>query len=373
MAVVTEIHAVRKESQSTQGSLEMARLKRLAPVPFGWYYIALHAECKRNLVKSAADVNMFLEVARATLRKKGAELHAIYVAKNEVHLAIRSGGAPVSEITRNLCHEYARRFNREHHESGGLFRSHAHVLLIQQGRWLVPLVHFIHWIPRLRPLQSGHSDCSWNSDAAYRGHARRRGLVTHSVLRILSGGVRRREVQEQAYRECFDEAPNPENVWLFAHGSPEDRRMLGDEEFREATRNFTHQEPPRREPAAASSDAVRHAIINLVQRFCSMCDKELPVRQARRWKRTVTLEQLCSRSRKRPLPMIRAVAASYIINRKLGTRAKAASFFGCRPETLSAHRRRHYVTLFRECFGSAAVMEFCSELKIQSDHPFGGV
>jgi hypothetical protein len=347
----------------------MPRPKRLSPIQHGSYYIALHAERGRGLVTSATDTRMFLEVMRVTLHKKGAELHGGYVAKNEVHLAIRSGGAPVSAITRSLCHEYARRFNREHRESGRLFRSHAHILLIQPRRWLVPLVHFIHWIPRLRPLQSGDGEYSWNSDAAYRGHARRRGLITHAVFHILAGSTRRREVQEQAYRERFDKPPDPEHVWLFAHGSPEDSRMLGDKEFKEEIWSTTHQQPRPREHVAAHSDAVRDAVLDLVQQFAELCDKELPARQARLWKRTVTLDQLCSHSRKRPLPMIRAVSASYIINRKIATRAQTASFFGCRPETLSAHRRRHYVTLFRECFGSAPVMEFCSELNKQPDRP----
>lgn len=347
----------------------MPRLERLSPIPYGWYYIALHPEHGRSLLTSTSDLDLFLEVLRLTLYKKGAHLHAGYVAKNEVHLSIRSGEAPVSAITRTLCHEYARRFNREHLESGGLFRSHAHIVLIQQRLWLVPLVHFIHWIPRLRPSQPADSEFSWNSDAVYRGHARRRGLITHAVLRILSGGARRREVQEHAYRERFDKAPDPEHVWLFAHGSPEDPRMLGDKEFREEIWSATHQQPPRRERVAAHRNAVRDAVLDVVQRFDAMCDKELPARQARAWKRTVTLEQLCSHSRKRPLPMIRAVSASYIINRKIATRAQTASFFGCRPETLSAHRRRHYVAQFREYFGSAPVMAFCSQLNKQPDRP----
>jgi hypothetical protein len=346
----------------------MPRLKRLSPIPYGSYYIALHSERGRNLVTSAADIKMFLEVMRVTLRKNGAELHAGYVAKNEVHLAIRCGSVPVSAITRSLCHEYARRFNLAHLENGGLFRSHAHILLIQQRRWLVPLVHFIHWIPKLRPLPPGDSEYSWNSDTSYRGHARQRGLTTHAVFHILSGSTRRRDVREQAYRERFDKAPDPEHVWLFAHGSPEDRRMLGDKEFREETWSTAGQQPPRAEGAEPRSNAVRGAVLDVLRRFAAMCDTELPARQARAWKRTVTLDQLCSHSRKRPLPMIRAVSASYAIKRRIASRAQTASFFGCRPETLSAHRRRHYVTLFRECFGSAAVMLFCTELNRQPDH-----
>src|SRR5579859_6540204 len=333
--------------------MRMPRLKRLPPIPYGSYYIALRAEHGRRLITGAADIRMFLEVMRVTLHKKGAELHGGYVAKSEVHLAIRSGVAPVSAIVRNLCHEYARRFNRAHGESGGLFRSHAHILLI----------------PKLRPPQSGEAEHSWNSDAVYRGHLRQRGLITHAVFRILSGGARRRELQQHTYRERFDKAPDPEHVWLFAHGSPEDPRMLGDREFREEQWNATRQQPPRRERVAAHGNAVRDAVLDVVRQFDAMCDKELIARQARAWKRTVTLDHLCSHSRKRPLPMIRAVCASYIVSRKIATRAQTAGFFGCRPETLSAHRRQHYVTLFREYFGSAAVMAFCSELNKKSERP----
>jgi hypothetical protein len=145
--------------------------------------------------------------------------------------------------------------------------------------------------------------------------------------------------------------------------------MLGDKEFREEIWSTTHQQPPRRESVAAHGNAVRDAVLDVMRQFAEMCDKYLPARQARLWKRTVTLEQLCSHSRKRPLPMIRAVSASYLINRRIATRAQTASFFGCRPETLSAHRRRRYVTLFRECFGSAPVMVFSSELNKQLDRP----
>jgi REP element-mobilizing transposase RayT len=338
----------------------MPRLMRLPSISFGYYYISLRADSGRSLFTNSADLRMFLELLRVTIQKKGAQLHAGCVMRNEVHLAIRSGVADVSTITRSLCHEYARRFNRAHQESGALFRSRAHVLLIQLGLWLVPLAHFIHWIPRLRPLQSGADEISWSTDAAYRGRARRKGLTTHVVLHIASDGARRREMQEHAYSERFDSAPNPEHERFFSHGSPEDSRMLGDKKFIEGIWESNHIQPPRRKRVATHNNGVRDAVIDVVQRFGAMCDEALPPRQARAWKRIVTMEQLRSHSRKRPLPMIRAVSASYVIKRKIATRGQAASFFGCRPETLSAHRRRHYAQLFRELFGATRVMLLCS-------------
>ncbi len=338
----------------------MPRLARLPSIPFGWYYVALRAKSGRSLVTNSADLKMFLDLLRVTLQKKGAHLHAACVTRNEVHLAIQSGEASVSEITRSLCHEYARRFNRGHVENGGLFRPHPHVLLIQQRLWLVPLAHVIHWIPRLRELLSEANEYSWSTDAIYRGRARREGLITHVVLHILSDGARRREVQKQAYRERFDDAPDSEHVRLFAHGSSEDPRVLGDPEFMEEIWRTTHQQSPRRKRVAPQSKVVRDEVVRAVERFGAMCDEALPRRQAGDWKRIVTLEQLCSHSRKRPLPMIRAVCASCAIKRNIATRAQMASFFGCSPETLSAHRRRHYAQLFSKWFGATPGMPFCS-------------
>jgi hypothetical protein len=338
----------------------MPRLTRLPSVPFGWYYVALRAQSGRGLVTNSADLNMFLDLLRVTLQKKGAHLHAACLTRNETHLAIQSGEASVSEITRSLCHEYARRFNRGHFESGGLFRPHPHVLLIQHRLWLVPLAHFIHWIPRLRALQSGASEYSWSTDAVYRGRARREGLITHVVLHILSDGARRRELQQQAYRERFEDAPDPEHVRLLTHGSSGDPRVLGDPEFTEGIWRTTRQQSPRQKRVVSHNNGVRDTVVRAVERFGALCDEALPRRQARDWKRIVTLEQLCSHSRKRPLPMIRAVCASHMIKRNIATRTQIASFFGCSPETLSAHRRRHYAQLFSKWFGAMPGIPFCS-------------
>ena len=329
----------------------MPRLPRLPSIAFGWYYVALHAENGRTLVRSGADLNVIGEVLRETVRQKGAHLHAGSVMPGEVHLAIQNGEGPVSAFTRSFCRKYARRFNRTHHESGELFRTHPHVLLIQHQVWLVPLAHVIHWIPRLRSFKSVPPDCWCSSDSAYRTRERRGGLTTHVVLHIVSGGARRRNLQDEAYRRRFDKPPDPEHLRLFAQGSAEDPRMLGDLEFRTEIWRATRQPAPRRRNhAPLVNDNIRRAVIDVMERFAIICDESLSEQRASAWKRVVTVELLCSPSRKRPLPMIRAVSASYVIQHHIATRAQTARFFGCRPETLSARRRRHQAFLFGELF-----------------------
>lgn len=118
----------------------MPRLARLPLIPFGWYYVALRSVPNRRIVTSPTDLSTALKLLRATLRENGARLHAGYLAEREVHLALQVGEVPLSAITGGFQHEYARLFNRIHNEHRSLFRLHHHVLLIQQERWLVPLV-----------------------------------------------------------------------------------------------------------------------------------------------------------------------------------------------------------------------------------------
>jgi REP element-mobilizing transposase RayT len=329
----------------------MPRLGRLPSIPFGWYYVALHAERGRTLVRDRADLNVIGEMLRATLKRKGAHLHAASVTPNEVHLAIQNGEQPVSAITRSFCRVYAWRFNRTYHESGELFRAHPHVLLIQHQLWLVPLAHLIHWIPRLRSFKPGAANCWCSSDLAYRRRARRDGLITDVVFRIVSGGSRRRRPQDEAYRKRFDEPPNAEHLRLFAHGALEDPRMVGDSEFIAGVWRTTRQRAPRQsESPNRVNGEIPRAVSEMIERFGVLFEGALSQRQAAAWKLVVSLDNLCSHSRKRPLPMIRAICASHVIERHIATRAEMARFFGCRPESLSAHRRRHQEVRFAALF-----------------------
>jgi len=330
----------------------MPRLPRLPSIPFGWYYIALYAEGGRSLVIDDADLTMFFDLLRATLQRKGAHLHAGCVTADEAHLAIQGGQEPVSAITRSLCHEYARRFNRKHMASGRLFRARPHVLLIQHRLWLVPLAHVIHWIPRHRERQFGAGENYWSSDAVYRGRARLEGLITHVVLHIVSDGARLRDAQRDAYCKRFDRPPDDEQIRLLSDGSPDDPRMLGDAAFLADIWLTTRQSPSRQNRAVPLTGDVRHVVIDAVEKFSAMCDSTLPRRKARAWTRVVTLEQLCSHSRKRPLPVIRALITAHVIARDIATRSQAARFFGCRPDTLSMDRRRHAEVQFSVWFGA---------------------
>jgi len=349
----------------------MPRLARLPSIPFGWYYVALRGVTNRRIVTSRAELKAMLRLLRVTLRENGARLHAGYIAEHEAHLALQAGQGRLSSITGRFQHEYARLFNRTHEEHGSLFRLHYHVILFQHQQWLVPLTHYIHWIRRLEAPDDYRGGLWWSSDEVYSGGKKQDWVTTNVVLRMLTRGAYSRQIQEEAYRKLFEQAPTPSHARLFKRGSAKDPRLLGDAQFiADVWRQTGRRSPDRTGRARHLEGDIPAVLMQVVEQFNALCLQRLPSDKARTWRRIVTHENLRSRSRKRPLPMVRALGVSYLIKHKIATPAQAARFFGCGPKPVSANRRRFYEALFRECFGAKPEILFCphpGEIGCRSD------
>jgi len=357
--------------EESDGSIKeesvMPRLARLPPIQFGWYYVTLRSVTNRRIVTSQTELNAVRKQLRSTLREKGAQLHAGYIAEHEAHLVLRVGKRSVSAITGHFQHEYARLFNQTHDEHGSLFRLHYRVILVQHKKLLVPLTHYVHWIRRLEAPDDYQGGLWWSSDAAYRGSKREDWITTNVVLRMLTRGAYSRQIQEEAYRKLFDQPPAPNHARLFRHGSAKDPRFLADSEFiADVWRKTGRRSPDQSRPARDYEGDIQDVVMQVIGQFIALCDQRLSQGQAAAWRRVVTSENLRSRSRKRPLPMVRALSASYLIKHRIATPAQAARFFNCGPKPLSAQRRRFYEARFRECFGAKPEILFCPTLETET-------
>ncbi len=331
----------------------MPRLAQLPSMAFDWYYGVLRAVASARIVTRREELATLLKILRAALRERGARLHAAYIAEDQVHLALQLGEGALRVLTSRFQHEYARIFNRTHQRHGSLFRWHHHALLIQHQRWLVPLVHYIHWIRHLESPTDASEELWWSSDSVYRGTERREWLTTNVVLRMLAHGTYSRKAQESAYRELLERAPPPRHVRLFRHGCPEDPRLLGDAEFvRRVWRITGRQSPDRSARPRLLEGNIPGIVRQVIERFHVLCDERLPRREAAALRRLVTYENVLSRSRRRPLPMMRALSVSYLVEREMATATQAARFFGRGPRLVSARRRQFYERLFHEWFGA---------------------
>ena len=329
----------------------MSREQILPTVPYGWYYFARTAVNNRKIITNSLERETFRNLLTATLVARGMHVHFVYVDENEMHLGVRAGSGSLTKALGGFCEKYAHKINRSRHEKGSLFRPHAHVVLIQPGRSFVLLGRFIHWIPRLAGADSQPNGSRINSDTYYRNHKRTRGLETSVILRMISHGSRNPSVQDEAYRTIFDQPPTDSEIELFRKGSPADPRMVGEREFIVRTfRELGVTQHPRARAQRGVPEEIPGVIMRMLERFNVSFNSHLPPATARRWLRVSTLDNVCSKSRRPPLPMLRALVASQLVANRRFQLEQLESFFHCRPRTLSAGRRRAYQAKFEALF-----------------------
>jgi hypothetical protein len=330
----------------------MPRPCSLPTLVFQPYYFFRTAGIGRTLMANRSERRTFIRLLTDTLAKCGAHLHFAHIDDRVMHLGLYSGDRSISATLGTFCQRYAREINSLRGEKGELFRPHARLLLVQPGRWFLLLGRYIHWISYCDSREPARSRTSWNTDALYRNRLSTRGLVTTPIFRALSKGSRVPSVQDRAYRAFFDEPPGEHIVEAFTRGSAEDARIVGDAQYvRELSQRLGLQLITRSSRKINSHDELKRVTQFLVSRFQEICDRYIPKRKARKWKRVTTIENVCSKQRAQPLPMIRGLSASYLVNHQITTLRQAERFFSCRPGTLCAARRRSYKQQFRAYFG----------------------
>jgi hypothetical protein len=171
---------------------------------------------------------------------------------------------------------------------------------------------------------------------------------------MVSNGSRKPDVQHAAYRAFFDTAPAPSEVQLFRKGSPADPRMVGDPEFIRRMHQSLGLAPARPKPPVPNTADLPRIIPDILECLTGLCLEHLPPRKRKQWARLGTLENLRSRSRRPPLPMLRALIASHLITSKRYRLKDIQTFFELRPRTLSAARRRAYQLQFDTLLGHPA-------------------
>src|SRR5687767_4008502 len=87
---------------------------------------------------------------------------------NHVHLAMRAGAVPLSRVMAGLQSSYTQWFNRRHARVGHLFQGRYKAFLVQEDRYLLALIRYIHLNPVAAGVVDHVSKYAWSSDRYYR-------------------------------------------------------------------------------------------------------------------------------------------------------------------------------------------------------------
>ncbi len=206
----------------------MARPPRLE-FPGGVYHVVVRGNERRAIFRDDADRERYLERLAHYREKFDFRLLAFCLMTNHVHLALRAGRFPLSRFMAGLQSSYTQWFNRKYGRAGHLFQGRYKAFLVQEDRYLLALVRYIHENPKAARLVDRSGDYVWSSDRHYRRGHGPSWLDLDEVLAILGS---RRRMAVKAYVELMAHGDGPRYEDLRSVGQV----VKGEEEF--AIRRF---------------------------------------------------------------------------------------------------------------------------------------
>lgn len=192
--------------------------------PGGVYHVMVRGNERAAVFRDDEDREMYLQRLAHYRERFGFRLLAFCLMDNHVHLAIRTGQFPLSRVMAGLQSSYTQWFNRRHKRAGHLFQGRYKALLVQEDRYLLGLVCYIHENPVRARLVEKPRDYEWSSDRHYRRGSGPEWLNVEDVLAMLGGG---RRAAVRAYVELMARGQEPDYEDVRSVGQV----VKGDEEF----------------------------------------------------------------------------------------------------------------------------------------------
>jgi len=134
---------------------------------------------RRCIFPGDEDRKDFVTRLETVLAATGTPCYAWALMPNHVHLLLRTGATPISDVMRRLLTGYAVAFNRRHQRSGHLFQNRYKSIICQENLYLLELVRYIH----LNPLRAGLvKTMAALAEIADSGHRQLLGLTEQGVV-----------------------------------------------------------------------------------------------------------------------------------------------------------------------------------------------
>ena len=204
----------------------MARKSRLH-VPGGLYHVCLRGNAGQDVFFTAGDRRYFYELLAEGVARFGYRVHAFCLMSNHIHLALQVSDRELSVGMQNLSFRYTRYLNTRLKRAGHVFQGRFKAFLVDQGRYGLALVRYLHLNPVRSRMVRQPGAYAWSSQRAYLGEEALPWLTTDWVLGQFG---KRLGVARQRFA-AFVEAGIGEGHSQVFYGGQADARVVGEEDF----------------------------------------------------------------------------------------------------------------------------------------------
>lgn len=202
----------------------------------GIYHIMLRGANRQEIFHDDEDCTKFLDLLHHYKLKTEVEIYSWCLMSNHVHLLLREGNEELSATMKRIGVSYVSYYNRKYQTTGHLFQDRFKSENVENVRYLLTVVRYIHQNPLKAGMVKHVEDWKWSSCRHYYGtHDRGRKLIDSDyIIGMFSG-------DSTLARERFKEFNEKVNQDQCLDHDVNEKRRLTDEEARDEIKKLLNK------------------------------------------------------------------------------------------------------------------------------------
>lgn len=138
----------------------------------GIYHVIARGNNKEYIFKEDIDKGYFIKLLKEYCNVMGYQIFAYILMDNHYHLAIQPMDKKLQEIMHQINNKYSKYFNYKYKRVGHVFQGRYKAVLVQDERYMLKLVRYIHQNPVRAGMANSVENYRWSSDIYYRKNIR---------------------------------------------------------------------------------------------------------------------------------------------------------------------------------------------------------
>ena len=190
----------------------------------GIYHVIARGNNKEYIFKEGIDKGYFVKQLKDTIRGMNYRIFGYVLMDNHYHLLIQILDKKLQEIMHQINNKYSKYFNAKYERVGHVFQGRYKAILVQDERFLMKVLRYIHQNPVDAGICKFVSGYKWSSDIFYRNGIK--GFVnTDIVLNMID---KDRTKATNLYKEFMSEIQEKEK----AEKDYELEKVIGNEAYK---------------------------------------------------------------------------------------------------------------------------------------------
>ncbi|NTW72368.1 MAG: transposase [Eubacteriaceae bacterium] len=176
-----------------------------------FYHVMIRGNARRNIFNDDEDKQKILVTVKKILDENVISLYAYCVLDDHAHFIVEDTTEDISNVMKRINISYAAYFNRKYHSAGQVFYDRFKSECIENEKYLLEAIRFIHNNPVRDGYAKGRCQYKWSSYCEYVQSMQDRMIRADRILQLFSGQL------EEALRKFMEYSSKENNDAFMDH------------------------------------------------------------------------------------------------------------------------------------------------------------